>query len=345
MLPLAHIGDEPSCNSEYFILLTLAALGAVAMTGATHFLSFFLGLETLSLALLGLIGFDRNGVKAGEAAMKYVLLSGFASAVLVFGFALIYFETGSLYFVAPHFSPDSGRLMTMMGLTLILSGLFFKLSAAPFHLWLADVLQGTSIPVAALVAITSKIALFAALVRYFSTVDLLSVTPYVAEISIVAVLSMLGGNLLAVVQKDFRRLLAGSSIAHVGYLLVAFLSPGPFGVAAAGFYLVAYTVSSLGVFAIISGVLPEGADIRAWHGLFRQKPAVALAMSIMLVSLAGIPPAIGFFAKFYILAAGLSASHLLLTLVLIISSMIGLVAYLRLILIMLTPKPKQLDID
>lgn len=226
-----------------------------------------------------------------------------------------------------------------MGTILVLTGMFFKLSAVPFHLWLADVLEGTSIPVAAMVAVTSKIGLFAAMLRYFSGVDLHGHNPQVEEIVVVAVLSMIGGNLLAVVQTDLRRLLAGSSIAHIGYLLVAFLSPGPFGLASAAFYLAAYSAATLGVFAIMDGVMPQGSDIRDWHGMFRRKPAVALAMSVMLISLAGIPPAVGFFAKFYIAAAGVSSHRIVLLLVLILSSTIGLFYYLRLILIMLTPAP------
>lgn len=335
------ISADPTVNSEFFLLLTLATLGAVAMTGAVHFVSFFLGLETLSLALLGLIAFRNERLDAGEAAMKYLLLSGVASATMVFGFALIYAETGSLRFAAPDLSHVPEPMIGTMGVILILTGMFFKLSAVPFHLWLADVLEGTSIPVAALVAVTSKIALFAAMLRYFSSVNLYVPSAQVNEILIVAVLSMLGGNLMAVVQTDLRRLLAGSSIAHVGYLLVAFLSPGPFGVASAAFYMAAYAISTLGVFAIMNGVMPQGTDIREWHGLFRRKPAAALAMSIMLISLAGIPPAVGFFAKFYVAAAGVSAHQTLLLFVLILSSTIGLFYYLRLILIMLTPAPSD----
>ncbi|GBQ09397.1 NADH-quinone oxidoreductase subunit N [Swaminathania salitolerans] len=334
------ISADPSVNSEYFILLTLATLGGVAMTCAVNVISFFLGLETLSLSLLGLIAFRNERLDAGEAAMKYLLLSGVASATLIFGFALIFAETGSLRFAMPDLSHLPEPMIGTMGVILVLTGMFFKLSAVPFHLWLADVLEGTTIPVASLVAVTSKIALFAAMLRYFSSVNLGVPSAQVNEILIVAVLSMLGGNLMAVVQTDLRRLLAGSSIAHVGYLLVAFLSPQPFGVASAAFYLAAYAISTLGVFAIMNGVLPQGRDIREWHGLFRRKPAAALAMSIMLISLAGIPPAVGFFAKFYIVAAGVSAHQILLLFVLILSSTIGLFYYLRLILIMLTPAPE-----
>lgn len=335
------VSEDPNVSSEYYLLLTLSTLGAVSMTGATHDVSFFLGLETLSLSLLGLIAFRNRRIDAGEAAMKYIVLSGVASASLVFGFALTYAETGTLRFVSPDITHAPEPILAMMGTILVLTGMFFKLSAVPFHLWLADVLEGTSIPVAALVAVSSKIALFAAMVRYFSAVNLYVPNAQVNEIAVVAVLSMLGGNLLALRQNNLKRLLAGSSISHIGYLLVAFLSPGPFGIASAAFYLAAYAAATLGIFAIMDGIMPQGSQIEDWHGLFRRKPAMALAMSIMLISLAGIPPAVGFFAKFYVAAAGVSGHRIGLLLVLVLSSTIGLYYYLRLILIMLTPAPEE----
>lgn len=333
--------SDATVGSEYYLLLTLATLGGVSMTGAVHDVSFFLGLETLSLALLGLIAFRNGRIDAGEAAMKYIVLSGVASAMLLFGFALTYLETGSLRFIAPNTGDMPEPLLATMGTVLVLSGMFFKLSAVPFHLWLADVLEGTSIPVAALVAVLSKIALFAAMVRYFASVNLYMSGPATNEVIAVAILSMVGGNLLALVQTDLRRMLAGSSIAHIGYLLVAFLSPGPLSFASSAFYLAAYSVSTLGIFALMAGIMPQGTDIRDWHGMFRRRPMAAAAMSIMLLSLAGIPPAVGFFAKFYIAAAGMAGGRLGLLLILVMSSVIGLYYYLRVIRIMLMPAPVE----
>ncbi|AQS88670.1 NADH-quinone oxidoreductase subunit N [Neoasaia chiangmaiensis NBRC 101099] len=333
--------EDEAVGSEYYLLLTLTTLGSVIMTAAIHDITFFIGLETLSLSLLGLIAFRNRRIDAGEAAMKYIVLSGVSSATLVFGFALNYAETGSLRFLSPSIANAPEPILASMGVILVLTGMFFKLSAVPFHLWLADVLEGTSIPVAALVAVISKVALFSAMVRYFSSVNLYVPSAQVDEILVVAILSMIGGNLLALSQTNLKRLLAGSSIAHIGYLLVAFLSPGPFGLASAAFYLAAYSAATLGMFAIMAGVMPQGADIDDWYGLFRRKPAAALAMSVMLISLAGIPPAVGFFAKFYIAAAGISAHRILLLLVLVLSSTIGLYYYLRLIRIMMLPAPTE----
>lgn len=333
--------SDKSVGSEYYLLLTLATLGAVVMSSAVHDVTFFIGLETLSLAMLGLIAFRNSRIDAAEAAMKYIVLSGTASAMLVMGFALTYAETGSLRFLAPVASNAPEPLLAAMGVILVLAAMFFKLSAVPFHLWLADVLEGTSIPVAALVAVLSKIGLFAALVRYFSAVDLHIASPQVDMIVAVAVLSMVGGNLLALRQNNIKRMLAGSSVAHIGYVMVAFLSPAPLSFASAAFYLAAYAISTLGIFAIMAGVMPQGSDVRDWAGLYRKRPVVALAMSLMLLSLAGIPPSVGFFAKFYVIASGMSAYRYILLLVLIASSTISLYYYLRVILVMIMPVPQD----
>lgn len=337
MAPVKSSGGDAQTGSEFYILLLISTLGGVAMTSAASIVTFFIGLETLSLSLLGLIAFNNRSLLAGEAAMKYLILSGVASATMLFGFALIYLESGSLAFRFPVLDNMPSPGIAYAGLTLFLTGLFFKLSAVPFHLWLADVLEGASVPVAVIIAVTSKVAVFAAMMRYFATINLFAPGILYDEIAIVAILSMVGGNLLAIVQKDLRRLMAGSSIAHIGYLLVAFLSPMPYGFPSAAFYLAAYTVSTLAVFAVMAGVMPQSCDIRQWHGLARKRPFAALVMSIALVSLAGIPPVVGFFAKFYVAAAGLAAHRHWLLAALVVSSVIGLFYYLRVIFVMLTP--------
>jgi len=337
MAPVKASGGDAQTGSEFYILLLISTLGGVAMTSAVSIVTFFIGLETLSLSLIGLIAFNNRSLLAGEAGMKYLILSGVASGMMLFGFALIYAETGSLTFRFPNLDNIPSPGIAYAGLTLLLTGLFFKLSAVPFHLWLADVLEGASIPVAVIIAVISKVAVFAAMMRYFSTINLFAPGILYDEIAIVAILSMVGGNLLAIVQKDLRRLMAGSSIAHIGYLLVAFLSPMPYGFPSAAFYLAAYTVSTLAVFAVMAGVMPQSRDIRQWHGLARKRPFATLVMSIALVSLAGIPPVVGFFAKFYVAAAGLAAHRHWLLAALVISSVIGLFYYLRVIFVMMTP--------
>jgi len=334
------IGERVAVD-EYYLLLLLGTLGGVVMAGALNDISFFLGLETLSLSLLGLIAYRRQRALSGEAAMKYLVLSGASSAILMFGFALSYAETGSLNFLAPVGTNVPEPVLAQMATVLVLTGMFFKLSAVPFHLWLADVLEGTSIPVAALLSVVSKIGLFAAMLRYFSAFDLLAPNALTGEITAVAILSMLGGNFLALGQTDLKRMLAGSSISHIGYLLIAFLSPGPFGVASAAFYLAAYAASTIGAFAVMAAV-PEASKISDWQGMFQRRPGLALAMSVMVASLAGIPPAIGFFAKIYVATAGVSVHHTAMLVALILGSLMGLYYYLRIVRVMLTPATESI---
>ncbi|GBQ32988.1 NADH-quinone oxidoreductase subunit N [Gluconacetobacter sacchari DSM 12717] len=324
---------------EFYLLLLLGTLGALVMAGSADMVALFLGLETLSLSLLGLIAWHRTQPTADEAAIKYLVLSGLSSAILLFGLALSYATTGSLRFAAPVPTGPDGPAIPLAATALILTGLFFKLSAVPFHTWLPDVMEGAPTPVAAFIAVVSKIALFAALARYFAGADLAHPGTATAELAIVAVLSMLGGNLLALGQTNLKRLLAGSSIAHVGYLLLALLSPGPFGLASAAFYLAAYSIATTGAFAAIRGA--DLSDIAGWRGMFRRRPALALAMAIMLVSLAGIPPAVGFFAKTYIVIAGVSAQRIVLLGALIAGSIIGLYYYLNIVRAMMESAPED----
>lgn len=325
---------------EFYLLLLLGTLGALVMAGSADMVIFFLGLETLSLSLLGLIAYHRSQPTADEAAIKYLILAGLSSAILLFGLALSYAESGSLRFVAPSLAGPDGPALPLAATALVLTGLFFKLSAVPFHTWLPDVMEGAPVPVASFIAVTSKIALFAALARYFAGADLLRPDAAGMELAIVAVLSMFGGNLLALGQTNLKRLLAGSSIAHVGYLLLALLSPGPFGLASAAFYLAAYAAATSGAFAAMRGASGLS-DIAGWRGMFRRRPALALAMAVMLISLAGIPPAIGFFAKTYIVIAGVSARRVVLLVALVASSIIGLYYYLNVVRAMMEPVPED----
>ncbi|WP_240161752.1 NADH-quinone oxidoreductase subunit N [Gluconacetobacter azotocaptans] len=324
---------------EAHLLLLLGTLGAIVVTGSANAVAFFVGLETLSLSLLGLIAYRPRLPDALEAAMKYLVLAGTSSAILLFGLALAYAETGDLRFTAPLAANPAEPALATAATLLVLTGLFFKLSAAPFHLWLADVLDGAPIPVAAFIAVVSKIALFVALARYFAMTDLTGTALPAQDLAVVAVLSMVGGNLLAFGQTNLKRLLAGSSIAHIGYLLVALLSAGPFGAGSAAFYLAAYAAATLGAFAAL-GAVPDHPDLASWRGMFHRRPAVALALSVMLASLAGIPPAVGFFAKAYIVAAGMSAHRMVLLAALIVSSIIGLCYYLNVARVMMTPAPE-----
>ncbi|WP_291363028.1 NADH-quinone oxidoreductase subunit N [Acetobacter sp. UBA5411] len=328
-----------SLVDEYPLLCMLGTLGALTMVFSANYMPFFLGLEILGVSLMGLVTFrHRPAIQGYEAAMKYLILSGMSSAILLFGIGLAYGVTGSLRFMPPITIGNISPALPVAATIMILVGMFFKLSAVPFHMWLLDVMEGAPVPVAAFLAVVSKIAIFSSLVRYFGTGNQ---SPFLNDILyIVIILTIMGGNLLALRQTSLTRLLACSSITHVGYLLIAFLCPGRLQSGAITIYLLAYTASTLGVFATMSAFAtsdgPDGTVIAQWKGLFFTRPFLASSMSLMLLSLAGIPPGIGFFAKFEIAATGVEYQRNLLLGALIIGSIIGLYYYLNIIRVMMS---------
>lgn len=334
---------RPGLNEELYLLLLIALLGAAVLATSSHFASFFLGLELLSVALFALIPYShatdsRHPIEAGA---KYLVLAGVASAVLLFGMALVYAETGALSFT------DLGTLIrlantaspyVLIGAALIISGLAFKLSLVPFHMWAPDVYQGAPAPVAAFLATVSKAAVFVLLMRWFLQLELYRSPSVLYVLSALALLSMLAGNLLALLQNNVKRLLAYSSIGHMGYLLVALIATSALGVEGAMYYVVAYVVMTLGAFAAVtlmsSHAGPERERIEDYRGLFWRRPWLAASFSAMLLSLAGIPLTVGFVAKFYVIAAGLQAALWVLLAGVIVGSVMGLFYYLRLIVVM-----------
>jgi NADH-quinone oxidoreductase subunit N len=331
-------------REEYYVLLLLATLGAATMVASAHFASFFLGLETLSIALLGLIAYPHRIERALEASVKYLVLAGVASAFLLFGIALVYAQTGTLAFAAVAAAPDAGGLYAAAGITLIVVGVSFKLSVVPFHMWAPDVYEGAPAPITAFLAVVSKCAVFALLLRYFLAADAFASPRLVVLLSAIAVLSMIAGNLAALLQDNVKRILAYSSIAHLGYALVAFLAGGALAVEAVSVYLAMYAITTLGAFAVVAMLSgPQaGRDADAledYRGLFWTRPWLAGAFSAMLLSLAGIPLTLGFVAKFYAVAAGVSVSLWWPVAALVVGSVVSLYYYLRIIVAMLAGQP------
>ncbi|MBB3063006.1 NADH-quinone oxidoreductase subunit N [Microbulbifer rhizosphaerae] len=361
---LKHRSDSTSYPEEFYILLLLMMLGASTLVFASHFASFFLALELMSLSLYPLLGFavsgdlspERDQLLSLESGLKYLLLSALATALGLFGIALIYAASGALDFsgiavAARQFGQESPLMLA--GLALLLIAMAFKLSLVPFHIWTPDVYQGAPTPVTALIATVGKGAVVALLLRFFAGVDLFALPSLTTLLAFMAVASMLIGNLLALLQGNIKRLLAYSSIAHIGYLFVAFLmGNSAFGIEAVAYYLVAYVVTTLGAFAVVSLVAdsalahtPGGghpiADTASdpfhrdyYRGLFWRSPWLAGCLAAMLLSLAGIPLTIGFVGKFYIFAAGVQGQMWLLLAAVILGSALGLYYYLRLLLVM-----------
>jgi NADH-quinone oxidoreductase subunit N len=334
-------------REEYYLLLLTASLGAAVLPGSTHFASFFLGLETLSVSLLGLIAYAGGREGSAEAGTKYLILSGTSSAFLLFGMALIYADLGTMSFAGIGAAVAERNLVgfdpyRLAGLAMILVGVGFKLSLVPFHMWAPDIYQGAPAPITGFIAVVSKLAVFAVILRYFGWSHAYRDPSVLQVLTLIAVLSMLAGNLLALLQNNVKRILAYSSIAHLGYLLVAFLAGGDLGLAAAGYYLAAYAITSLGAFGVVTLLSRPGAGrdadrIEDYLGLFRTRPFLAGCFTVMLFSLAGIPPTMGFIAKAYLLVAGVGAGFPVLVGALVIGSVIGLYYYLRIVVAMAAP--------
>jgi NADH-quinone oxidoreductase subunit N len=329
-------------KEEYYLLLMLAALGACIMVISTHFITFFVSIELLTISLYTLISFYRERTKAIEAGLKYLVLAALSSAFLLFGMALIYAISGTMSFVGLSTMTRSlstgGSLMIVTGVGLMIVGIGFKLAVVPFHMWAPDVYEGASSPVSAFIATVSKGSVVALLLRLFIMVDIYRYEKVMLAFIVIAILSMLMGNLLALMQNNVKRILAYSSIAHLGYLLVAFIAGKGMGIQAATFYITVYIVTILGAFGIITILSRsdnEAADIESYKGLFWRSPFLAAMFTIFLLSLAGIPLTAGFIGKYFLLTAGLGKAQWLLAFILVISSVIGLFYYLRVIVTMM----------
>lgn len=329
-------------REEFYLLLLLATLGSIVLASATHFASFFLGLEILSVALYGMIAYPRWRQISIEAGLKYLVLAGASSAFLLFGMALVYGELGTMEFGRLASAAAAGGsvgqpAIVLTGLSMMLVGFGFKLAVAPFHLWTPDVYEGAPAPATAFVATVSKGATFALLLRFFTQVDIRHQPSLFLTVAVISVASMLGGNLLALRQNNVKRILAYSSISHLGYLLVALLASGPLGPAAVAFYLVAYFVTTLGTFGVVtvlSGPDRDADSLEDYRGLFWRRPWIAGVFTAMMLSLAGIPLTAGFVGKFYLVSAGVGSALWVLVVILVVGSGIGLYYYLRVVSVM-----------
>jgi NADH-quinone oxidoreductase subunit N len=337
-----HDGER----EELYLLLLLATLGCAVLVASSHFVSFLLGLEILSVSLYAMVAYLKDRKLALEAGIKYLILASASAAFLLFGMALIYADVGTMEFshVRQLSVSGAGFPLLLSGIVLTITGIGFKLGVVPFHLWTPDVYQGAPAPVAAFVAATSKSAMVALLLRYFYVSGALRYRAVFLVFAVIAIASMFAGNLLALLQKNVKRILAYSSIAHFGYILVAFLAGATMAVEAVSFYLVAYTVTLLaafGVVTVVSRSARDADDLEDYRGLFWKRPVIAGVFTAALLSLAGIPATIGFLGKFYVLAAGANAAAWPLILTLVVTSVAGLFYYLRIVVALYSPAPEH----
>lgn len=323
--------DHVNQRAEAYLLLVAASMGMCLMASSADLVMLYLAIETTSIPLYLLAGFLKEDDKSSEAGFKYMLFGALTSAVLLYGFSLIYGFTGKtgLYELGTYFSRLN--LVAVGVIFLVLAGLAFKVSLFPFHFWAPDVYEGAPTPVAGFLSTASKAAGFAVLIRLFTAVFPAINADWRLILAVLATLTMTVGNLIALTQKSIKRMLAYSSIAHAGYAMIGVVAFSQLGIASVVFYLMGYVLTNLLAFGIVSivGQLTGSDDFQTYSGLSRRNPALGLAALVAFLSLAGMPPFVGFTAKFFVFSAAIEAGWIWLAIVGVLNSIVGLYYYLN----------------
>jgi len=331
---------------EYYSLILFCTAGMVLLASSTDMIMIFLGIEIISISLYVLAGIQRKNTKSNEAALKYFLLGAFATGFLLYGMTLIYGSTGSTKLALIAKVISDGKIISeqllLMGVVLLIIGFGFKVAAVPFHMWAPDVYQGAPTPVTAFMAVGPKAASLAAFYRIMS--ETMPELSYSWEIllCVISVLSMFIGNLGAIMQTNIKRLLAFSSVAHVGYLMIAIIAKNSLSSSSLIFYMLTYAFMVFGTFGIVILIGRKGEEnleLENYSGLAYKHPIIAIAMTIFLLSLGGLPPLAGFVAKFYIFSAALKEGFLILVIIAVLNSAISFYYYLKVIVFMYMKEP------
>lgn len=345
----AYIDEKSEVPGEFYVILLSALLGGMMLAGAKDLIMVFVALETLSISSYVLVGFLRGQALSAEAGLKYLLYGGMSTAILLFGLSILYGLTGSMDFVAigaklPEAAASVHPIVLSIMTIMIVGGLCFKLSAAPFHMWAPDTYEGAPTPVVAFLSVVSKIAAFTLAIRFFTLV-FADMAHWASLIAVLSVVSMVVGNVVALAQRNIKRLLAYSTVAHVGYLLLGLVVMTDAGLSSVLYYLISYLFMNLGAFAVVTHFENETGrtDIAAYAGLVRKRKGLVLILSIMLLSLAGIPITAGFFGKFFLFQAVANAGnqYLWLVVVALLTSTISLYYYLNVMRLMIIAEPSD----
>lgn len=335
-----YVASRETNPEEYYVLLVIATAGAATMALSTHFISFYLGLEILGIAQYGLLAYFRRDRYGLEAGLKYLVLAAASAAFLLFGMALVYAEIGTMTFAGMvGATPEQmNNSVVLLGVAMMCAAIGFKLSIVPFHYWTPDVYAGAPASVVAFASTAGKIGVFAVIVRYFLVPAGVVSEALTIYVSVTAVASMVVGNAMALVQTNLKRLMAYSSVAHMGYISVAFLASGPLAAQTITFYLLGYALASLAVFGVVMAVSTSPGRhgdverIEDYRGLLRSRPVLGAVLVAGLLSLAGIPLTAGFLGKVYVVLAGAQESHWFVLAVLALSSVAGAWYYLRVVI-------------
>jgi NADH-quinone oxidoreductase subunit N len=339
LISIGYLDRRDINRGEFYALLLFATVGMMILAAARDLILLFLAIELMSISIYVLVGFDRRDPRSSEAALKYFLLGAFSSAFLLYGIALIFGSTGSTHLstIVTVLPTVQQSPMFLVGVGLLLVGFGFKVAAMPFHVWAPDAYDGAPTPVTALMATGVKAAAFAAFIRVFAVAFAGAYANWSVVLTWLAVVTMFGANLIALTQGSVKRMLAYSSIAHAGYLLVALLAANAYGAAAFLFYLVVYTLMTAGAFGVVianARGMQERTTLDDFAGLGWQQPLIGAAFAVFLLSLAGFPLTGGFIGKLYILRSSLEAGNVLLAVSLVLASVISYFYYLRVIVVM-----------
>jgi NADH-quinone oxidoreductase subunit N len=345
-----YLEDYGKNLGEYYALILFATMGMMLMAAGAHLIMIFLGLEVMSIAVYVLAGLFREDVRSNEASLKYLILGSFSSAFLLFGMAMLYGAAGGTLFLSE--LPKRLALETashpliFAGIGLLLVGFGFKVASAPFHMWTPDVYEGAPTCVTAYMAVAVKAAAFAAFARVFFVAFGAFQVDWTMLLWVLAVATMTIGNITAIAQTNIKRMLAYSSIAHAGYLLVALIAANQLGAVSLLYYLLAYTLMNLGAFGVVILVgrkKDQYLNIYDYSGLAAQHPVLAASMALFMFALAGIPPTAGFVGKFYIFSAAIKAGYIWLAIIGVMNSLISVYYYLR-ITVLMYMKPAEADL-
>jgi NADH-quinone oxidoreductase subunit N len=339
-ISLRYLDIERENHGEYYALILFATMGMMFMAGAVDLVTLYIGLETMAIATYVLVGFLRSNQRSNEASMKYFLLGAFSSGILLYGMSLLYGISGSTRFVDIAQALSQRPLndpLSLLAMITLSAGVFFKIAAVPFHQWTPDAYEGAPTSITAFMSVAVKAASFAMMVRIFM-IAIYPLRPHwIAIMAAVSVLTMTVGNIAAITQSNVKRLLAYSSISHAGYILIGFIAGNETGLTAIPLYLLIYTFTNLGAWAVIVALRRKdviGEHIDEMAGLYFKHPAAALLMLIFLLSLAGIPPTAGFIAKYYLFAAAIETGHVVLAVIAVLNAAISIYFYLRIVVSM-----------